>query len=220
MLGSNSDGQMGRGTTLMPLDRVGDQTGEMGDFLVPLSLGTGRTVERLDSGNTHTCALLDDGTLKCWGSNFEGTLGLGDENHRGDEPNELGDALDGVGFADNRTVARFAVGESHACALLDDDSAACWGTNSSGELGVGDDLPRGATPGVIDDAPLVGSGRQVIEFALGDRFTCVLLDNERVKCWGDAAGGVPGVGASEDNELGDEVSELGDALGYIDLGKP
>jgi MYXO-CTERM domain-containing protein len=53
----------------------------------------------------HTCAKLDDASLKCWGWNGIGQLGLGDTLDRGDEPGEMGDALppvdlDGsVGFA-------------------------------------------------------------------------------------------------------------------------
>ena len=45
------------------------------------------------SGGGHTCALLKDGYVKCWGRNTFGALGLGDVEHRGDDPLEMGDAL-------------------------------------------------------------------------------------------------------------------------------
>ncbi|MEN9577128.1 MAG: hypothetical protein RJA70_137 [Pseudomonadota bacterium] len=53
--------------------------GEMGDNLPAVNIGTGRTALALTAGNAHTCALLDNGAVKCWGENGYGTLGLGDQ---------------------------------------------------------------------------------------------------------------------------------------------
>ena len=68
----------------------------MGDALNYVELGTGRTVVALSLGFYHTCALLDNGKVKCWGDNRYGHLGLGDTANRGDATGEMGEALDYV----------------------------------------------------------------------------------------------------------------------------
>jgi E3 ubiquitin-protein ligase HERC3 len=87
--GIENAGQLGPGA----LGIVGDQANEMGNNLSTLSLGTGRTATAITLGKGHGCALLDNGTVKCWGGNAKGQLGQGDNALRGDEANEMGDHL-------------------------------------------------------------------------------------------------------------------------------
>ena len=72
-------------------DTRGDDPGEMGDNL-PYD-DVGGTVVQLATGESHTCALLDNGKVICWGYNLFGQLGYGDANNRGDNYNEMGDNL-------------------------------------------------------------------------------------------------------------------------------
>src|SRR5262249_3648860 len=74
--GHNNYGQLGYGDTN---DR-GDQAGEMGASLPVVNLGAGRLAKKIATGFFHTCAILDDDTLKCWGRNVDGQLGYGDTN--------------------------------------------------------------------------------------------------------------------------------------------
>ena len=59
----------------------------------PIDLGTGRTAIAIAAGDIHTCALLDDDTVKCWGANATGQLGQGDANGRGGGAGEMGHDL-------------------------------------------------------------------------------------------------------------------------------
>ena len=78
--GVNNHGQLGLGDTAYR----GDGPGEMGDALDAVDLGPGRTAKMIDAGNDHTCAVLDDDSVKCWGKNNYAQLGLGDTASRGD----------------------------------------------------------------------------------------------------------------------------------------
>jgi alpha-tubulin suppressor-like RCC1 family protein len=87
----------------------------------------------LDSGQSYICALLGDGTVKCWGSNTHGELG--DNSTQSSSTPQLVSGLTGAW--------QLAVGRSHACAMLQSSNPAvnnirCWGLNDKGQLGSGD----------------------------------------------------------------------------------
>ena len=65
---------------------------------MPIDFGVGRKVLKLYVGWDHSCVALDDTSLKCWGANNYGGLGLGDVLDRGDGANEMGIALPAVDF--------------------------------------------------------------------------------------------------------------------------
>jgi cysteine-rich repeat protein len=90
--GNGFRGCLGNGSE----NHLGDDPGEMGANLPVVDLGTGRKVVAYNSHYFSSCAILDDGSLKCWGDNLYGRLGLGDKDHRGDEPGEMGDNLPAV----------------------------------------------------------------------------------------------------------------------------
>ena len=58
----------------------------MGDNLPTVDLGSGKSIKFLVAGRYHTCAVLNDDTVKCWGYGGGGRLGYGDTNRRGDQP--------------------------------------------------------------------------------------------------------------------------------------
>jgi len=210
--GNNGQGQLGLGDT----NRRGDASGEMGDKLPAVDLGTGRSATAIAAGNYHTCALLDDKSVKCWGYNDQGQLGLGDSNTRGDASGEMGDNLPTVDLGTGRSATAIAVG-SHTCALLDDKSMKCWGTNGNGELGLGDTNSRGDASGEMgDNLPAVDLGHAATAISAGQYHTCAILDEKSVKCWGHNGNGQLGLG--DRNTRGDASGEMGDNLPAVDLG--
>ena len=76
--GGNTKGQL----------RVGDQTDRSSP--IGVDLGAGHTAKSVSAGGRHTCAVLDDDSLKCWGNNAHcyntqcggGQLGVGDTTDR------------------------------------------------------------------------------------------------------------------------------------------
>ena len=214
--GYNFRGQLGLGDR----DNRGDASGEMGDNLPTVDLGTGRTAIAIASGGLHTCALLDNLSVKCWGYNNRGQLGLGDTNQRGDASDEMGDNLPAVDLGTGRTAIAISASGYHTCALLDNKSVKCWGTNFNGRLGQGDTNHRGDASGEMgDNLPTVdlGTGRTATSIIAGNGHSCAVLDNKSVKCWGYNGDGRLGLGDTDDR--GDASGEMGDNLPAVDLGE-
>ena len=181
--GRNDHGQLGLGYT-------------SGREEVPqyVDLGTGRTITSLgidDSGaegwapNSHSCAVLDNGELLCWGANGDGQLGLGNTSTNGVwEPTT-------VDVGSGLTAISVAVGNAATCALLSDHSVKCWGKNNFGQLGLGNSSSNDVlTPHAVSFS---GSSNPISLHAGRNEF-CAQLDNGSAACWGDNAEGQFGLG--------------------------
>lgn len=173
--GDNSDGQLG----------YGDTTYRSKPDIQPIDLGPGRTALSISAGARFTCALLDNGTVKCWGDNSRGQLGYRDTN-----PRSKPDAQP-VDLGAGRTVKTVVCNVSHVCVLLDDGSVKCWGNNSEGQLGYG----RSDMWYAPDTQPIIlGIGRTAQSIAVGYHHTCAVLDDRSLKCWGSSFAGQLGYG--------------------------
>eukprot|EP00903_Cladosiphon_okamuranus_P006618 g6465.t1 len=156
--GDNRSGQLGLGHVAT----MGDDPDELGDNLPFVDLGSGGTATSLSLGESHSCAVLGDGTVRCWGKGFRGQLGRGEYYARGKYPGEMGTGLEAVDLGTNVSATSLAAGNDHTCAALDDGSLKCWGMNVIGALGLGDTLDRGDGPGEMGDAlPAVSLGTGV-----------------------------------------------------------
>jgi alpha-tubulin suppressor-like RCC1 family protein len=192
--GNNTYGQLGLGDTL---PRSNPST------LPAVSLGAGRTAQDLGVMAEATCAALDDGTVKCWGHNGLGALGLGDTLDR----NAPSSAVSGL----LAPVQGLVGGAHHVCAILADGRLQCWGRNAFGQLGLGDSTDRLTAPAEVS----LGTGRTANDVMLGNYFTCALLDNLTVKCWG--ANYIGALGLGDVTNRGDEPSQMGSSLPVVSL---
>ncbi len=203
--GRGQGGRLGYGNE----DDVGDN--ETPGSVGPVSLGAGRTAVAISAGGSHTCAILDNGRMRCWGSGHLGALGYGNENDIGDDepPGSVGPVFLGNG----RTAVAITAGEYHTCALLDTGRVRCWGLGESGQLGYGNtaDVGDDETPGSVGPVSL---GRKAVAVSAGYDYTCALLDNGRIRCFGDNPAGQLGYANNED--IGD--NELPSSAGPVQLG--
>ncbi|MGK5085987.1 hypothetical protein WDW86_00360 [Bdellovibrionota bacterium FG-2] len=86
------------------------------------------------SGDFHSCALLANGNVRCWGDNFFGQLGYGNTNDIGDD--EIPAIAGDVNLGGN-SVVQLSAGGNHTCALFATGDISCWGYNFYGQLGYG-----------------------------------------------------------------------------------
>ena len=206
--GRSTYGQLGYGDTVSR----GDGAGEMA-ALVAIDFGADRTATAIAVGSLHSCALLDNSAVKCWGRNQYGQLGYGDTDSRGDGAGEMGVALPAIDFGTGRTARAIAAGKYFTCALLDNFAVTCWGANTGGQLGLGDTTDR-TSPTALTAIDF-GSGRTARALSAGDDHVCAILDDGALKCWGAASSGALGSGATTD--IGNEPGEMGSALAAVSL---
>jgi len=136
-------------------------------------------VVEIMAGNSHMCARLTDGTLRCWGSNTWGALGDGTTTER-DSP---------VAVMGLTGAVEIAAGSGHTCARLTDALMRCWGWNAYGQLGDGTAGER-HLPG-----PTIAlSG--LVEIAAGGNDTCARLTDGSMHCWGSNEYGKLGDGTT------------------------
>lgn len=149
---------------------------------------------QIATGRLHSCALLEDHRMKCWGENGGGELGLGDMQSRGLDPSEMGDALPFVDLGTGRTAKAIAAGQYTTCALLDDDSVKCWGMPL---LRPAPDGRIGDYPGEMGDnlAPVpLGDGHTAKAVAIAAfEFGCIVREDDSLRCTGIDVPAAPGV---------------------------
>ena len=145
----------------------------------------GSDVVQVSAGGDHTCALLRDGTAWCWGLNTNGQVGDGSRTDR-DKPVEvLGLPLG---------IVEIDAGGNHTCALADDGSVWCWGSQRFGQLGDAT-AARSSTP------VQVGGLAEVTDIAVGGDHACAAERDGSIRCWGNNRSGQLGDGTEQANAV-------------------
>lgn len=147
---------------------------------------------RIWAGSDHNCGANASGEIRCWGAGASGRLGTG-SGISSSQPNPVQNL--GAGVRD------VALGHEHSCAITAQGKVVCWGSNTFGALGDGTTSNASSLP--VD---VVGLKRAAISLAAADFFTCAVLDDATVQCWGHNASGQLGIPSSLGTSKNEAVS--------------
>jgi len=205
--GYNSDGEVGDGTTQTrrtPVDVCASGAWDgtrCDDYGSPSPLAG---VWQVAAGADHVCALMLDGTVKCWGDNYYGQLANDYANYTSSTLPIDACAGEGAVCTPLANVDALAAGSSHGCAVVDATTSGgvrCWGDNSYGQLGDGTEDDRYGAVEVcatgsattLNCVALAGATNVVAGYG----YSCALLASGRVRCWGNNSYGQLGDGTDE-----------------------
>jgi cysteine-rich repeat protein len=169
--GSNDFGQLGNGTL-----EGGYRPDEVEGLEAPGLI--------VAAGLSHSCALLADGRVMCWGRNAEGQLGNGTTE----------DSHAAVGVAGLSGTAIDLEAGGHTCAVLSGGGVYCWGNNGQGQLGDGSTTSRPSPVAVADL-------EEGVAVSAGEAHTCAFIAGGGLFCWGSNASGQLGIGTSAGSVL-------------------
>jgi alpha-tubulin suppressor-like RCC1 family protein len=167
--GLNTDGQLGDNSTT---DR------DTPTLTIPL----GAPAIAIESDHTFTCAILNNGSVMCWGANAYGQIG---------SVSSGGDLLKPTHVANMPgTTVSVSTGVDHSCTLLSNNSVNCLGRNNVNQHGNGTTGGSSAytSPFALNQTKLMLDG--------GGDATCALIDNGSMYCWGRNAQGNIGDGTT------------------------
>jgi alpha-tubulin suppressor-like RCC1 family protein len=156
-------------------------------FMVPPGPVVGLTTAvSVSAGYGGACALLVDGTVRCWGANDSGQLGTA---AAGMMQSPVPVTIAGIAGAT-------AVSSGWSpCALLGDGTVACWGSNSHGELGAGSSAQSSAVP------LKVAGITNATAISVGVEYACARLADATATCWGSNMEGTLGDGTNNDSPV-------------------
>ena len=135
----------------------------------------------LASGQLHACGLTSTSVAYCWGDNVDGQLGIG--TYRDQSTPQSVTMPVGI------TFASITAGALSTCALTTDGDAYCWGDNSSGQLGIGNQVTKNSPQSVT-----MPSGVRFTSISAGFAHVCALATDGAAYCWGDNFSGQLGIG--------------------------
>jgi alpha-tubulin suppressor-like RCC1 family protein len=173
-------------------------------------------LKAISAGYNHTCALFTDDSGACWGYDKDGQLANGKLGYSLPGPpwylydsaqtifvlgtSGLEPLIMGGGF--------ISVGGFHSCSLITDtpnNSIGCWGNNGLGQLGIGDEVNKPSAYAAVDER---GKITDAIGLSSGRDFTCAIVRDQTVRCWGyngDGQIGSPKVGFGDSQITGTPV---------------
>jgi alpha-tubulin suppressor-like RCC1 family protein len=181
------------------LGRPYDTPNRPGYYVDGLSTG----VTAVTAGRSHTCALTTAGGVKCWGSNDSGQLGDGTRSGRS-SPADVFGLTSGIASVD--------AGDNHTCAVTTSGAVKCWGGDSYGKLGDGNDKSQ------TKPVDVVGLTSGIAAVSAGGGHTCAVTIAGGVKCWGNNYSGQLGDGTREIRQTPVDVVGLSSGVAAVSTG--
>jgi alpha-tubulin suppressor-like RCC1 family protein len=164
--------------------------------LMPVTVAVINSAIQVSAGNSGTCALQSDNNVLCWGSNLSGELGDGSTNSA-NAPN----------WSASANISQLSSGRHfHSCGVDTTGTIKCWGLNRYAQLGTGTNLgPQTCgSYACSKTAVTVANVTEATQVASGHSFSCALLADKSVVCWG----------INNYNELANGFSDGPDTCGY------
>ncbi|MDI1480001.1 hypothetical protein [Polyangium sp. y55x31] len=180
--------------------------GDMLDQFVPQKVAVSGKAVHIDAGGgaftnaagadqivAHTCAVLEDTTVQCWGANTNGQLGTSNGNWQ-DKPTT---AVSLVG------ATEVSAGGRHTCAVTNQGELYCWGANDKGQCGLGSTSEKVEVPSLV-------ALTDVAHVSAGYEHTCAVKKDGTLHCWGvNGIYGRLGIGDGPDQLSPKVVSLIG-----------
>ena len=159
---------------------------------VQVDLPEGRFAISISSSDKHTCAIIDDGSVFCWGYYVNGNMGFTGSAGSVYPPKE-------VPLPRLLRAVTMDVGTTHGCAAMSDDSLWCWGRNNYGQAGLGYISGTNAADEIVPPAKLdIQSFQPIIDISADYWNTCALHGDGTLTCWGRNNQGQVGDGTTND----------------------
>jgi alpha-tubulin suppressor-like RCC1 family protein len=192
--GENADGQLGR-TTNEEFSAAPNAVARIGG-----------AATQVTAGGFHTCAILDDGRVRCWGDARDLAIGavLVDGGVSTVDPVDV--ALDAA-LDDDEAVDQISAGGKFVCGKTTKARATCWGITQDGRLGAPVDAGS-SLPVLVQDAATGAPLQDVVQVASGRFHACALLDDGTVRCWGTGTEGQLGDGEATSSSRAVPVGQL------------
>jgi len=169
--GNNGSGQLGNNSAISsPIPVLAQNiTG-----LIPAS-----TAVIVSTGSFHTCALMGDSTVQCWGANSYGQLGTSSTTS-----SLIPVLVSGIsGLTPEATAINVSTGDSHTCVVMVNGSAQCWGYNSNGQLG-NNSTTNSLAPGPVSGITGFASATTAVNVSAGFEHSCAVMADGTATCWG------------------------------------